>query len=150
MSTFERYMSLKRFGTDEVNGIEFGDCFIFPKLDGTNASCWIKDKTIYAGSRNRLLDESSQGDNGGFCKWVRNQSNIKLFFEKNPNLRLFGEWLIPHSLKTYRDDSWNKFYVFDVFNDIENRFLTYEEYLPLLEEFNIDFIPLLWTIKILL
>ncbi|WP_294402419.1 hypothetical protein [uncultured Clostridium sp.] len=37
---FERYMSLKRFGNIEVEGIENGKCYIFPKLDGTNASCW--------------------------------------------------------------------------------------------------------------
>lgn len=147
MSNFERYMSLKRFGTQEVRGIEEGKCFVFPKVDGTNASCWQEEGIIYAGSRNRLLDESSDGDNGGFCKFIRSQSNIKSFFEKYKNLRLFGEWLIPHSLKTYKDDAWKKFYVFDVYDHIENRFLSYNEYLPILEEYKIHYIPLLCTIN---
>ena len=28
---FKRYMSLKRFGRAEVDGIDIGRCFIFPK-----------------------------------------------------------------------------------------------------------------------
>ena len=60
---FKRYMSLKRFGRTEVDGIDIGRCFIFPKIDGTNSSCWLgEDGIIYAGSRNRLLDETSTGD----------------------------------------------------------------------------------------
>ena len=38
---FKKYMSLKRLGRTEVNGIDIGRCFIFPKIDGTNAQCWL-------------------------------------------------------------------------------------------------------------
>ena len=37
---FVKYPHLERFGNDEVQGIEFGECWIFPKLDGANASIW--------------------------------------------------------------------------------------------------------------
>lgn len=147
MSNFERYMSLKRFGTDEVDGIEIGECYIFPKIDGTNASCWTENGEVFAGSRNRLLNETSNGDNAGFCKWVKSQENIKAFLNNYPHLRLFGEWLVPHSLKTYRDECWKRFYVFDVYNHETNKFMRFEEYSMLLDEFNIDYIPVLWKIK---
>ena len=139
---FKRYMSLKRFGRVEVDGIDIGRCFIFPKIDGTNSSCWLgEDGIIYAGSRNRLLGEEREKDNAGFCKWVRSKENIKRFFNENPKLRLYGEFLVPHSVKTYRDDAWRKLYVFDVYNDETNKFLPYEEYEELLKKYDIECIP---------
>lgn len=139
---FKRYMSLKRFGRAEVDGIDIGRCFIFPKIDGTNSSCWLgEDGIIYAGSRNRLLGELKEEDNAGFCKWIRSQENIKKFFNDNPNLRLYGEFLVPHSIKTYRDDAWRKLYVFDVYNDETEQFISYEEYEELLNKYDIECIP---------
>lgn len=44
---FRRYMSLKRFGRAEVSNIDVGRCFIFPKLDGTNASVWLNQDGGY-------------------------------------------------------------------------------------------------------
>lgn len=44
---------------------------ITEKIDGTNGCIIITDMgDIFAQSRSRILDESSQGDNYGFCKWV--------------------------------------------------------------------------------
>lgn len=139
---FKRYMSLKRFGRAEVDGIDVGRCFIFPKIDGTNSSCWLgEDGIIYAGSRNRILGELKEEDNAGFCKWIRAQENIKKFFNDNPKLRLYGEFLVPHSIKTYRDDAWRKLYVFDVYNDETEQFISYEEYEELLNKYDIECIP---------
>lgn len=136
---FKRYMSLKRFGRAEVDGIDIGRCFIFPKIDGTNSSCWLgEDGIIYAGSRNRLLGELKEEDNAGFCKWIRAQENIKKFFNDNPKLRLYGEFLVPHSVKTYREEAWRKLYVFDVYNDETDQFLPYEEYVELLNKYSIE------------
>ena len=67
------------------------------------------------------------------------------FFRENPNVRLFGEFLIPHSLKTYREDAWGKFYVFDVM--VDYRYLSYDVYQPLLEEYGIEYIPPVCKIK---
>lgn len=139
MSVFIKYPHLERFGTDEVDGINLGTCFIFPKIDGTNASVWLEQGEIKAGSRNREL--SLDNDNAGFYAWVLQQDNIRRFLESNPLLRLFGEYLVPHSLKTYRDDAWRKLYVFDVFDEAACEFIPYNEYKVLLDEFQIEYIP---------
>lgn len=139
---FERYIHLERFGAENVEGIEFGKCYIFPKIDGTNSSVWLDENGCMAfGSRNRQL--SIENDNQGFM--FANILNTKLsdFFKEFPKLRLYGEWLVPHTLKTYRDDAWNRFYIFDVssLGDKENEyFLSYEEYQPLVERFGLDYI----------
>ncbi|HAY3553760.1 RNA ligase family protein [Elizabethkingia meningoseptica] len=146
-SEFVKYQHLERFGTTEVEGIQYGECYIFPKLDGTNASAWFDGKSIKAGSRNREL--SLEKDNAGFYEWLLNQNNIISLFEKYPNIRLYGEFLVPHSLKTYRDDAWKKLYVFDVIveENGERKYLHYNQYKQILEEYSIDYIPAFYKIK---
>lgn len=149
---FERYQHICKVGSDEVEDIEFGTCYIYPKIDGTNTSAWLEDGEIKVGSRNRVL--SIDNDNQGACAVILNDPRIKKFFEKYPNIRLYGEFLVRHTITTYRDDAWRKFYIFDVINgteDIENlavpHYLTYEEYQPMLEEFGLDYVPLTQKIK---
>ena len=136
-------MDIKRFGTTEVEGIDVGTCYIFPKIDGTNASLWSgKNFAIQGGSRRRHLSESS--DNAGFLNWATEQHIDNLKFQNFidlPHLRLYGEWLVPHSLKTYRDNAWRDFYVFDVYDENEGKYLSYDEYKPIMEEYDINYIP---------
>lgn len=88
--SFKRYMHIERFGNDEVHGIELGNCYIFPKIDGTNASIWYNNG-LQAGSRKRQL--SLDEDNAGFYQWVLNgKHRLPEFFDAY-GLRLFGEWL---------------------------------------------------------
>lgn len=133
---FLKYQHVERLGTPGTEGIYNGMCYIFPKIDGTNAQLWM-DGGLKAGSRNREL--SVDNDNAGFYNWALSQLPILNFFHSNPNLRLYGEWLVPHSLKTYNDNAWRQFYVFDVMDD-EN-YLSYDTYKPMLEEFGIEYIP---------
>ena len=139
MIEFKKYMHLERFGTDEVEGIELGECYVFPKIDGTSASVWFADGEIQAGSRRRHL--TLDADNAGFLAWAREQESLKRFFQENGSNRLYGEWLVPHSLKTYRDDAWRRFYVFDVQDVNSEIFCPYDGYHQTLEHFNIDYIP---------
>lgn len=146
---FRKYQHLERFGTSEVENINFGKCYIFPKIDGTNASVWLdKNGVVQAGSRNRHL--TLDNDNAGFYNWAIQQKNIEQFLKDFPNLRLYGEWLVPHSLKTYRENAWRKFYVFDVAELREENeeliYMPYESYKPVLEQYGIDYIPAMKTI----
>lgn len=140
---FKKYQHLERFGTSEVEGIELGTCHIFPKLDGTNASLWVNDEKLCAGSRNRQL--SLDSDNAGFYNWAIKQENIIDFFKDFPEARLYGEWLVPHSLKTYRDDAWRNFYVFDVVFDDEYR-MPYQ-YEGVLDQYGINYIKATHIVK---
>lgn len=127
---FKKYQHLERWGNTPVNGIELGgEVLVFPKLDGANASIWIGDNgELCCGSRNREL--SAEADNAGFYKWLHTtgpvQDGIRLYLENNPTHRLFGEWLVPHSLKTYHEDSWRKFYVFDIALEKEESSIEHE------------------------
>jgi len=140
---FIKYQHVEKLNTIETNGIESGRCYIFPKIDGTNGSIWSENGFIKAGSRNRELEV--ENDNAGFCQWVVNQKNIMRLLIDYPKLRLYGEWLVPHTLKNYRDDSWKRFYVFDVM--YADGYLSYETYTEVLNEYDIDYIPVICVIN---
>lgn len=136
---FIRYQHLEKFGSDEVTDIDLGQCYIFPKLDGTNASVWVEDGVICAGSRNRQL--SLDNDNAGFLAAMVDDCRVRTYFEKYPNMRLYGEWLVPHSLKSYRFNAWRQFYVFDVLDEETSSFLSFADYSSWVEGYNIEVIP---------
>ena len=149
---FEKYQHVERLGTVEVEDILLGTCYVFPKIDGTNASIWINDEgQISAGSRTRTLSEDK--DNANFYKAVLSESQfdgIKEFLKINTNYRFYGEWLVPHSLKTYREGAWKKFYVFDVVEQIDEdrfRYLSYPEYKAICDVYEIEYVPCLKIVK---
>lgn len=150
MKPFHQYTHIERLGTTETENLELGECYIFPKIDGTNASVWLSDGELKAGSRTRELTEEK--DNAGFYAWAKQQANLLAYLQENPTHRLFGEWLVPHSLKTYKETAWRNFYVFDVAIDRRPEEIThegdshltyvhYEEYKPLVEKHGINYIP---------
>lgn len=150
---YRKYQSIKKLNSNETEGINEGVSYIFPKIDGTNAQVWFDGEQIQAGSRNRMLDESSDGDNAGFCKYARQNEKLLAFFKKYPDVRLVGEWLVPHTLRTYEDNAWREFYVFDVifeFNPSEEtehfHYMEYQLYTQILDEFDIKYIPMIKAI----
>lgn len=110
MSTFKKYPKIHRLGKEEVEGILDGVCHIEEKLDGANASIWIdKRGELTCGSRNREL---SEGFNG-FVDYVQSNTNIKKLLSDHPNYRLYGEWLVRHTI-SYDETAYSKFYLFDI------------------------------------
>ena len=144
---FKKYMHVERLGSDEVAGILNGECYVFSKIDGTSASVWWDDGNVCAGSRNREL--SLKEDNAGFCEWatIGRLEEFQTFFEEYPDLRIFGEWLVPHTLRTYRKEAWRNFYVFDVYDDAGEHYLPYDEYSDLLYSCEMAF-PVISPIEI--
>lgn len=142
---FRRYDHVERLGHEKVEGIDVGEVYVFPKLDGTNASVWFEDGGevgyyTVCGSRTRTL--SSTSDNAGFWQWVHmNQAPLwKVFNEGGKDWTIYGEWLVPHTVKTYREDAWRKFYVFDVYDTAKGKYLHYTEWEPTIKAAGLDVI----------
>lgn len=144
---FEKYQHVERFGNTEVNGIENGHVYIQPKIDGTNGSVFLnEDGDIQAASRNRVLTLDS--DNTGFFQYVVDHPEIENYLSQfDGRRRLFGEFLVPHTIKYYREDAWRKFYVFDVIDTDENgeeHYVPFDEYKEGLETYGINYVPVLF------
>lgn len=147
--SFIKYQHLERFGNTEVEGIEVGTVYVFPKIDGTNGSVWCEssmhEAVIKCGSRNREL--ALDNDNAGFMNAMVQDESVKRYVFANPSHILYGEWLVPHTLKTYNDDAWRRFYVFDVFDRNKERLLSYDEYAPAAIAAGLNVIPPIAIIK---
>jgi hypothetical protein len=155
---FRKYDHLERSKHPDVADICFGTVHVFPKIDGTNASVWtepvehplgVVDLDICCGSRKRVL--SADADNAGFHAWVHGDDPraiaLRAFVLQFPDLIVYGEWLVPHTLKTYREDAWRRFYVFDVWSRTLGGYLPYEVYSDGLAAMGIDVIPPLAIIE---
>jgi len=151
MTEYIKYQHVEKIDSTETEGLLDGRCYIYPKLDGSNAHVWAsvnhKDGNdtntikLHFGSRNREL--SLESDNAGFMNQFHQNERLIEFFKEYPHFRLFGEFLVPHSLKTYRDDAWRRFWIFDVYNrDSEepHRALPYEVYKPILDQYELDYV----------
>lgn len=134
---FVKYQHVERLGTDKVNGILNGIVHVFPKIDGTNTSLWMDNGELCVGNRRNKLNYEL--DNYHSYEILRRIDKYTKFFQEFPNLRLYGEFLVPIHIKSYQKDAWRKFYVFDVMDG--DRYLTYDEYKPMLEKFAIEYIP---------
>jgi len=146
MSEYQKYQHVEKLGCSEVQEILCGTVYVFPKIDGTNAQVWADvDGNMHYGSRRREL--TLDNDNAGFMAWTSEQEYITDFCKAHRGLHLFGEWLVPHSLKTYHEDAWHKFYVFDVVrfdvqpgSDENGRHLHYDGYKEVLDKYGIEYI----------
>ena len=170
---FKKYQHIERLGNDEVEDILIGTVYIFSKIDGSNGTLQLNDDGLISpASRKRVLTKNIKQsnlknkkelienkviipkgtDNQGFRdKYLKdNYEKFDKFLNDYPNYILRGEYLVPHTIKNYIKSAWRKFYVFDIeeviFKDdgeIINRYINYEEYQPLLEKYDIDYIPLI-------
>jgi hypothetical protein len=135
MTGFRKYDHLERCEHPDVADIGFGTVHVFPKIDGTNASVWCEDGVVQCGSRTRVL--SAEQDNAGFHAWVNSDDPVAVLLralaKSLPFLTFYGEWLVPHTLKTYREDAWRQFYIFDVYDRAAGRYLPFAEYVGVLE-----------------
>jgi hypothetical protein len=145
MTNYTKYQHIERIGNDEVSNLCIGgECFIFPKLDGTNGTVFFDNNIVKCGSRNRCLDEEVE-DNAGFRQYINSDMQIhkyNSFFKDNPNLILYGEWLVPHTVKNYLYSAWRKFYIFDIcyIDNEELKYIPYNDYSKMLEKYELDFI----------
>jgi len=142
---FKKYIHLEHLERSETEGIlEILPCYVLPKLDGSNASIWHDGEKICFGSRNQELTESGKSFRG-LREWIEaNQLKLeKLFYYFDNNVILYGEWLVPHTIKGYVDNAWKQFYLFDIFSvlPMESGFQSHDIVEIVAKKFEIPFIP---------
>ncbi|MCQ2084526.1 MAG: RNA ligase family protein [archaeon] len=154
--TFIKYQHVQHIDSDESEGLLDGTCYIFPKLDGSNCGAYTEEGQIRFMSRNCVLD-----DQHPFSKYVLSHENIIRLLKDHPELRLYGEWMKPHIIRSYTPDTWDNWFVFDVCVDglcfsadigdthLESNgvyHLPYDIYSVLLDHYGIAYIPVLRVI----
>jgi len=112
-----KYNKIHRLGKDEVEGILDGEVIIQEKIDGANASIWIEDDGLAFGSRNHKVDEFN-----GLKEYTIKHSGINGLLSDHPEYRLFGEWLVKHTI-AYNETAYRHFYLFDILDEEFDVFL---------------------------
>lgn len=113
---YKKYDKILNKGFQLSDFVETG-IEVTEKLDGSNASfTYDADaKKVRVFSRNQELTENNNLN--GFYQYV--QEFVKDFNDLQiatlSDYTVFGEWLTKHTV-TYKDEAYNKFYAFDVFN----------------------------------
>lgn len=137
MSTFKRYPKIHRLGKEETDGILLGKVHLEEKIDGANGQIWVdKRGEITCGSRNRELAEGFNG----FVDYIKEHKGINKLLKEHPEYRLYGEWLVRHTLQ-YKESAYQNFYLFDIttIKDGEEQedFFTKEEVVKIADEYGI-------------
>jgi len=133
---FVKYPKIHRLGSSENEGILTGRCYITEKIDGANTSVWF-DERIHMSSHN---NEITEGFNG-FCDYVKAHEGINRLFKDHPDYRLYGEWLVRHSVQ-YEETAYKKWYLFDIF--IGDNRLDPTEVVQIAQEYGIEY-PVLFA-----
>ena len=111
---FKAYPKIHRLGKEETDGLlEFGEVTVQEKIDGANTSIWLDEGVLKGGSRSRELGDESFN---GFVEYINNHSGIMNLLTDNPTYRLYGEWLVRHTI-AYKETSYKQFYLFDIWTE---------------------------------
>ena len=86
MTNWVKYQHVERLDPDnvEVQGLLNGKVYIQPKIDGTNASVWMKDGKLHFGKRSQEMGEGD--DNRGFKAKYQNDEKLMEFFKQHPDV----------------------------------------------------------------
>lgn len=122
---FRAYPKIMGLHKEEVEGILYEPVTVQEKVDGANVSIWLgEDGIIKCGSRTRELGDD---DFNGFTAYVKEHETIlRILFEDNPTHRLYGEWLVKHTI-TYPDEAYKKMYLFDIYDDSDETYSPQED-----------------------
>lgn len=143
----KRYMDIERLKDKYRDAFTIGEHItITEKIDGANASIRYDEKSdsLIGFSRNRQVNKENNLQ--GFYDYV--QTVDKDSFKSVLGIRyiVFGEWLVKHTVK-YPDDTYRKFYAFDVWDTEKEQYLPHEEVTEIANKLDFERVPLLYNGK---
>lgn len=133
-------MKVERLGNLNTQGLTQGKNLVYQeKIDGSNFRIANIDGNTIFGSRNLVVTDTDKN----FGKAVRLcRNNIDI--EKIPvNMMVIGEWLKPHTIKYY-ENSYEKFYMFDVLDLNTGCYLPFEKIETIAKEIGAELINVVY------
>lgn len=115
----KNYGKIFHIDKEESEWILNGICYIQEKIDWANLSVWMEDWEIFVGSRTQVVwtDKIKQWFRWA-VEYINNHQGIKDLFKslssEYSNIRLYWEWLVPHTITNYNPEAYNHFYLYDI------------------------------------
>ena len=143
----KHYMDIERLKPSFVEGFEVGDDIVIQeKIDGANFSIRYdkEDNSVKAFSRKKELNFSN--NLRGAWEWSQKLSVDLIKSVLGDNLVLFGEWLVPHTVK-YPDDKYQNAYFFDVYNTETEEYLIQDKVEKIINDLSLTYVPVFYIGK---
>lgn len=129
---YRPYQHVEKIGTSLTDGILDGTVYLSYKIDGTNGCVYLSDDGQSLSFGSRRVELSFVDDNRGFVAMMTNDKttydNLKCYLTRYPDRIIYGEWLVPVTIKRYKEDTWKHFYIFDIFDTTTGRYVNYDDY----------------------
>lgn len=140
----KKFMDIERIKEVNVGGFEKGDFVIIQeKIDGANAAIRYdcESDCVVAQSRKNIL---SIGNNlRGMYEWSQTIDKDKVREILGDNLVLFGEWLVPHTVK-YPTEKYNQFYAYDIYDTETEKYLPQDVVEEKAKKLGLNFVPVFY------
>ena len=140
----KKFISIERFKPSFTNGFTEGDeIYIEEKIDGANAAIRYdaETDTIICQSRKQIL--TSDNNLRGFYNWGQTLDKELVKSILGTNLVLFGEWLVPHSVR-YPDDKYQSAYFYDCYNTQTEEYLPQNEVIKIVQSLGLTYVPIFY------
>ena len=140
----KRYMDIMNLNDEIGSRFHKGDRIIIQeKIDGSNVSFQYDSETdsLKCFSRNHML--SALNSLRGYYYWVQKLDKELIKAVLGDKLRMFGEWLVPHTLK-YPDECYNTMYCFDVFDTENQCYLPQNKVKSFVEQLGLNYVPVFY------
>lgn len=124
MNEYKTYPKVHRLGKEETDGLLEHDVIVQEKVDGANISIFQHEGKLRCGTRTRMLPEDESFN--GFQEAVQANFRLAMYFSRNPDHILYGEWLVRHTI-TYPEEAYRKIYLFDIYDGDNEKWLSQEE-----------------------
>ena len=122
--SYRPYPKIHRLGKEETDGILDHEFVVQEKVDGANCSIFQLDGKLRCGTRTRMLPEDESFN--GFQETVQGNLQLAMYFSREPDHILYGEWLVKHTI-TYEEEAYRKIYLFDIYDTKTGEFLPQEQ-----------------------
>lgn len=140
----KKFMDIERIKEVNVGGFEKGDSIIIQeKIDGANAAIRYdcENDCVVSQSRKNIL---SNGKNlRGMYEWSQTIDKDKVREILGDNLVLFGEWLVPHTVK-YPTEKYNQFYAYDIYDTETEKYLPQDVVEEKAKKLGLNFVPVFY------
>lgn len=144
---YRPYQHVEKIGTSLTDGILDGTVYLSYKIDGTNGCVYLSDDGQFLSFGSRRVELSFVDDNRGFVAMMTNDKttydNLKCYLTRYPDRIIYGEWLVPVTIKRYKEDAWKHFYIFDIFNTTTGRYVNYDDYKDDLDMLGLKYVPII-------
>lgn len=117
----KRYEKIRALWNAENDGILKWTVCIQEKIDGANLSIWRTKEWLFVWSRSQTVwtPEIKEWFNWAVeyvnkHKWIDSLLNQVELDHPWAEIRLFWEWLVPHTISNYNIEAYRHFYLFDI------------------------------------